>query len=220
MKPYKKSPKTIVANNIAKLMDEIKIKEAELARQTGLPQTTVNRLLLGETSDPRGSTLKSIAKFFKIPIDYLLNDEPDLSLRLKGTVNVYNKNSWINVPVISWEQALSWSFMHQNFNHLNHKQWIITEKNLGDLAFAIYSKPFMEPRFRKDSILIVDPETKPEDGQFVVLSIQSQPVTVKQILVDGGDIYLKSFDSAVPSSLISSKDCIIGVIVEARSDLP
>lgn len=219
MLKIKKNNQSFVAKNILKLMEEAKIREAELARQTGLPQTTINRLLQGETPDPRTGTLKPIAKYFGVSIDSLIIENSSFSNRIKGTVNAFNRDTWSSIPIIPWENILSWKFVHENFNTNTHNNWITTEKELSTKSFAIKSKPFMEPRFRKNSILVVDPDVSIVDGKFVVISVNNEAATVKQVLVDGASTYLKSLNSSIPTILLDSSVEIIGVIVEARINL-
>lgn len=207
----------IVSQIISLLMSEIGIKESELARQTGLPQTTINRLLLGDTFDPRANTLKPIAKFFGVTVGQLLGEEPLSNLRITGTFQPNNKEAWSHIPVLDWEETLAWIFKKESYNFYSHNDWVTTERAVSKNAFALYSKPFMEPRFRKNSLLIVDPEAKLQDGKFVVVALDHKNITVRQILIDEPTIYLKHFDSTIPS-VEYKKDIhnILGVIVEAR----
>lgn len=212
--------KNIVGQIVSTLMTEAGIKEAELARQTGLPQTTINRLLLGDTTDPRANTLKPIAKFFGVTIGQLLGEEALNKNRISGSFYANNRNAWMNVPIIEWEDALSWVFRKDSYDIYSHNKWIITERLVSNLSFAIISKPFMEPRFRKNSILIVDPESEYIDGKFAVVSLDNQTITVRQISHDNTEIYLKHFDKTIPSvKYETKKHRILGVIVEARIDL-
>src|SRR5258708_3755131 len=55
---------SLLISMLKKLMADKGIRsETELARQVNLPQTTIHRILSGETSDPRASTLSIIASF-------------------------------------------------------------------------------------------------------------------------------------------------------------
>jgi SOS-response transcriptional repressor LexA len=210
----------IVSQIITSLMTEIGIKESELARQTGLPQTTINRLLLGDTFDPRANTLKPIAKFFGVTIGQLLGEEPLNNSRISGTYQPNNKEAWSHIPILEWEDTLAWIFKKDSYNFYSHKEWITTEKMVSKNSFALYSKPFMEPRFRKNSLLIVDPEAKLQDGKFVVIALDNKNITVRQILIDEPIIYLKHFDSTIPSIEYKNNiHNILGVIVEARLSL-
>lgn len=214
-----KKERTLVSRILSSLMSELKIKESELARQTGLPQTTINRLLLGGTTDPRASTLQPIAKFFGVSIDQLLGLEPFHSTQIEGTFVPNNRDSWKQVPLISWEETLSWIFRKDNINLYSHEKWITTERNVSDASFAIISKPFMEPRFRKNSILITDPKAEYQDSKFVVISLDQVNVTVRQIIFDHSECYLKNFDNTIPTiKLEKSIHKILGVIIESRID--
>jgi transcriptional regulator with XRE-family HTH domain len=58
--------KTDIGETLRKLMALADISENELARQTGVPQPTINRILKGESKDPRTGTLDRLSKFFGI----------------------------------------------------------------------------------------------------------------------------------------------------------
>lgn len=201
-------------------MQELGIKEAELARQTGLPQTTVNRLLLGETHDPRANTLKPIAQFFGVSVDQLLGLESLDKNRIVGTFNSFNKEAWSSVAIIEWEDVLSWRFTSEKFNINSHSQWIATERPVSKQSFAVISKPFLEPRFRKGSILIVDPAGHVRDGKFIIVSLDNKSVTLRQASIDGDVLYLKNIDAFIATIPFDKKShLILGVVVEARIDL-
>jgi len=211
---------TTTGKIISELMLELGIKEAELARQTGLPQTTINRLLIGDTFDPRSNTLKPIAKFFGVTIGQIMGEEQINSQRITGTFEPNNKEAWSHVPIIDWEDAISWIFRQDSFSIHSHKKWITTERPIGKIAFAIIAKQFMEPRFRKNSILIVDPNADYNDGKFIVVTFDNKNITVRQISYDYSDMYLKHFDTTIPTIKFNKENHkILGVIVEARIEL-
>ncbi len=64
----------------------------------------------------------------------------------------------------------------------------------------------MEPRFRKNSILIIDPNCDYLDGKFAVISLDNQTVTVRQLANDNTEIYFKHFDGTVPSVKYDKKN--------------
>lgn len=57
-------------------MDRADITENELARQTGVPQPTINRILSGESRDPRTGTLEKLAEFFNVTVTQLRGEAP------------------------------------------------------------------------------------------------------------------------------------------------
>lgn len=206
----------IVSIIIKQLMKECGIIEAELARQTGLPQTTINRLLLGETLDPRTNTLIPIAKFFGITIGQLIGQEPLNPNRVAGTYSPTNRSAWAIIPLIEWRDVPSWLFQKNNIIPTAHKQWITTEREISLDSFALKTLAFMEPRFKKGSIIIVDPHFDYKDGNFVIISINNTEPTVRRILKDGADIYLKKLYGSEDPIKKHSSDTVIGTIMETR----
>ena len=206
----------LVSRVIKQLMTECGIIEAELARQTGLPQTTINRLLLSESLDPRANTLIPIAKFFGVTVGQLLGIEPINPNRIMGTVNLTNKSAWSIIPIIGWDKAQSWVFQQNSITPNNHADWITTEKDISKDSFGLKTLNFMEPRFKRGSTVIIDPHHEYQDGNFVIISINNAEATVRRVLKDGADIYLrKLYGSEEPTQKLSS-DVIIGTIVETR----
>ena len=196
-------------------MKEHRVSEAELARKTGLPQTTINRLLLGGTTDPRANTLKPIADFFGVSIGQLCGFEPLFFHRVSS--NERAQNSWRFIPIIDWEQVKSWRFSQKSITPLNHKQWIGTERPLLEDAFALPSLSFMEPRFHKKSILIIDTSAKYKDGHYIIIALDGIHPTVRRILIDGAVTWLQSFDQTqAPLKLNLKKHKIYGTIIESR----
>jgi len=208
-----------VARVIKKLMVACKVKEAHLARATGLPQATVNRLLLGGTVDPRASTLRPIAEFFGVSVGQLLGDELLNVNNVVARSSKFGKKAWVNVPVVDWQQALHWSELPEQLTILSHAQWVTSELALSSYAFALCSKAFMVPRFRDQSVLIVDPQAPYKDSSFVVVALDGEEVTVRQIMLDGLQVYLKHFDTTLPTINLKEAHAIVGTIVESRVKL-
>lgn len=203
---------------LRKLMGEANIIEADLARKVNLPQTTVNRLLLGGTSDPRANTLKPIADFFGVTIGQLCGFEPLPHQRIPGSTHSISRIAWRFIPIIGWEQVKSWHFTHKQISPANHKYWIGTERSVSHESFALHSLSFMEPRFRKMSILIVDPEANYKDGHYIVVALDGIHPTVRRILKDGSVTLLQSFDQTQASIKLNKKHTTYGTIVESRMD--
>lgn len=64
-----------LSNNLSSLLKKHNISESDLARTLNLPYNTIHRLVTGHTIDPRISTLKAIAGYFKVKLDALLGPE-------------------------------------------------------------------------------------------------------------------------------------------------
>lgn len=206
-----------ISKILKQLMFECGIKEAELARQTSIPQTTINRLLLTESTDPRATTLIPIAKFFSVTVGQLIGQEPLTQERITGTYNPTNKSSWTNIPVISWEEIQSWIFKKGKLTPYNHTKWIATEREVSEGSFALKTLKFMEPRFKRGSTIIVDPKSLYNDGNYVIVSFKNSEPTIRKLIKDGPDIYLvKLYGDEKPTPLNKNEVSILGTIVETR----
>lgn len=199
-----------IATNLDILLKQEELSEAELARRTKLPPTTIHRLLIGETPNPRASTLSAIAKYFGVSIEQLIGDVP---LHYAHE----QKSEWKSVPIIQWPDTLTWVFQKNNFTPYSHTHWIATEKECSHQCFAVQAMPFMEPRFKRDSILIVEPEYPIKDGKYVLITLDNVSVTVRKIRLDGSVILLENFHENLPIETYNPKiHRILGTIIESR----
>lgn len=199
------------------LLKESGLSEAELARQTGIPQTTLNRILLGFTEDPRASTLKTLAKFFCITVGQLLGAEPLPEERIVGLYSPVRRDALTSIPLIEWNQIKSWLFERDKTTPYTRETWVVTERQLSSTSYALRSLPFMSPRFKPDSILIVDTEIDYSDGHFVIVALDGITPTVRRVMKEGDTIYLKSLQPDIPiAKLDPEKHKIYGTIVETR----
>lgn len=65
-----------LAENLRSLMERHAVGENQLARATGVPQSTVHRIVAGESRDPRHSNLQRIAEYFGTTVPQLRGEEP------------------------------------------------------------------------------------------------------------------------------------------------
>jgi transcriptional regulator with XRE-family HTH domain len=65
-----------LTNVLTHLMSKNKISSSELARQTGVAQPVIYRLMSGGTENPQILTLKPIADYFSLSIDQLMGYKP------------------------------------------------------------------------------------------------------------------------------------------------
>src|SRR3989339_1637782 len=89
------------------LLAEYKISLAQLHKNTGVPLTTLKRIKNDLFANPTLSSLAPIADFFSITINQLVGIDP-LPTDLPLGVYIEKRDTWTAVPLISWEQAISW----------------------------------------------------------------------------------------------------------------
>ncbi len=171
-----------LAQNLRRLMNLNKVTEAEISRQTLIPQPTIHKILSGKTADPRASTLKALADFFKISIDELVTG-----------IEIKRQDSRTqSIPIISWSQCINAQKTIENLNPSNWNKWIVSEP-LPSSCFALMSKPSMEPRFPIGTALLIDPTLKPEDGDIILVHYpNTSEATLRELSIDGPSILLSN----------------------------
>ena len=218
MGSYKNEKKHGLKDTLSLLMEECDIDDAQLARETGVPVSTIARMRINSDSNPTASTLMPISKYFSVSINQLLGDEPLPKDRLPGTHNPASYTS-ARMPIIEWEWINNW--VENGGDHIREKlkNWLSTEKEVGHNAFALtISTDSFGVAFRKGSTIIVDPSQSPNDGDLVLVQcINDNNALLKQFILDGNDGYLRSVNPEIKSIIpISSAHNIIGVIIETR----
>lgn len=195
-----------LANNLRYLMHSKNISECELARRTYIPQPTVHKILTGKTTDPRASTLKSLADYFEISIEELLT----------GNQAVPHSNSKTqSIVILSWKECIEGTQFINNLTPANWTHWTVTEF-ISSHAYALVSKASMEPRFPKKTTLFIDPAIKPEDGDIVVVFYpNTDEATLRELSIDGPTQLLLPLNDTGNVTQLDKDIKILGVLVKS-----
>jgi transcriptional regulator with XRE-family HTH domain len=170
-----------LAINLHSLMKSRNISDAELARALDLPSMTVRRIVLGETTDPRISTLKLIADYFEVSIDAMLNGDGNW-------FNSSEKRMPQFIPILDWK-LISTSDAINKIKLDNWPDWhpiaISSGMNLSANSFAIESRPSMQPRYPHGTLLIIDPDETPNDSDVILIKIKnSNDLSLRELIID------------------------------------
>lgn len=184
------------ASPVKKLIQQNKLTTEEVARQTKLSLSSLNRLMTGGNNDPRLSTLTPLASFFNVSIDELVGRKP-LKNHTQQEHDLEEQGA-VHVPLIHWEQVTKIDDMIQNMDFNNWDYWAVAICEVSTRAYALKINNTSLPLpFSKGATIIVDPETKPADGDHVILIYESNPVLCR-VIVDGA---ITSFKSLVLNEL-------------------
>lgn len=198
------------------LMAELGINESELARRTGIGQPVVHRICSGETDNPKVATLSPIANFFAISISQLIGDEPLPMDRIPGTFNP-DAQGWRQIPLLDWEQILVWPNLNKKSGPL---PTVSTDMELSQHAYAVAVRDTtMEPRFPEGTVLLIDPDLKPNNLDFSIIHVDGHDLpNFKQVLIDGEHTILKPLNPDFKTLLLSKPHTFLGVMVQSRMD--
>lgn len=206
----------ILSDILSELMFEKRIKMIDLAHQTGVPQSTLSRILSGETTHPHRSSLEPLATFFQVSLNQLLGRDPIGSLRrVSGSMGHSPR-----VPLLAWEQITPWLAPNPSFAATDSVQ-VDVELAAGSFA-AIVDDTAMEPQFPSGTMLIVDSQKTPKDRSFVIASLgDSHKVIFRQLLTDGIHRYLRPLNpdfSQFGMITLTDSDKVVGVVLQARKN--
>ncbi len=185
----------------------------ELAQSLRLPVLTIRRLISEETTDPRISTLKLIAKHFNVTVDDLIESNN------KAHMGMIDKNKPQFVPKLDWETAEKINTSLQDIDLSNWPEWqpiaLGKQELINENTFAIESRPSMYPRFPIGTIFIITPNIAPTDGDIVLVRInKNNELTIRELVIDPPQWHLHP---VVPGSSViqfRKEDYkIIGVVV-------
>ncbi len=179
-----------LATNLTALLKKKHLTASKLAQDLNLPVMTIRRLMFGETTDPRLSTLKMLADYFHISIDALTGE-------IEYQKSQYQVGSKPNfVPVLSWEIVEK---MH-SITEIDLSEWTewqpisSTPNNpIGKNSFALVSRPSMSPRFPHGTVFVFDPDATPRDGDLILVKIENaKELTLRELVIDPPEWYLQS----------------------------
>jgi SOS-response transcriptional repressor LexA len=160
------------------------------------------------TNDPRASTLKALAIFFDISIDELLNGI--------NVMQPYNNTSNTQaIAAISWTDCIHANDFLKTLTPANWNHWVVTEF-ISNSAYALISKPSMEPRFPKGTILVIDPTVLAEDGRIVIVHYpNTDEATLRELSVDGPTKLLLPINANLTITPLQHDIKILGVLVKS-----
>jgi len=194
-----------LATNIQKFMHDRRINEAELSRQTQIPQPTLHKILTGKTDNPKLDTLQALSAFFDTTIDSLAT-EP-LSLALDSHCSNVKP---LFIPILDWD-SIKHTKPIQSLDLSKWKDWqpvsYKSDEKISNQAFALKSLPSMYPRFPYGTTFIFDPKITPQDGDIALIRfLKSNEIAIKELRIDPPEYKLYSITSGANPLDFSKKE--------------
>jgi len=236
-----KPARLLVKNNLEWLMKQRGTNAHELSRATRVPQPTIHRILTGESTDPRTTTLQPLSDYFGISVAELrdrdlaaegvaLSSNDDVRRKkLEFDENVRLANPALRpIPVISSVQAGALRDMETPYPvGSGYAIEYTDDEKLSRWAFGLdVEGQSMMPMFQPGDRIIVDPDLAPNPGDFVVARNGSDQATFKKYRPRGIDSNGEMIFELVPlnddyPTLRSDTEhlIVIGVVTEFKKKL-
>lgn len=161
-----------------------------------------------------------VEKAFSKPDGWLDHDHHSAHEE-SGTYQVGRSSShgsYYQVPLLSWNEALTWLNAHATTGNKPLAHPIITHVQVGPHAFALRVEgDSMEApsgiSFPNRSIILIDPDERPTNGAYVLAKqTPTSQLIFKQYILDGNRRYLKPLNHRYPIQEITPQAVICGVI--------
>ncbi|WP_257828246.1 helix-turn-helix domain-containing protein [Burkholderia glumae] len=187
---------TFVAT-VRRLQQQAGVNDSELSRAVNLDRGTLSRLLSGETTDPRLSTISSLAKFFAVPISAL-----------------FGEDTYGFIPV--FEQRALDDASQRGFAPRLGQYWIKAD-NAGASRFAvILDRKSRAVPISTNAILIIGQYDSIDLGDLIIYNIANNSTAIIKITQNsplaGFDIESKSKNKTFPID----EHLVIGKVIEIR----
>lgn len=216
-----------VKDNLKKLMlANEQISEGELSRKTGVPQSTIHRILSGQIKESKPSTLKPLANYFGLTLAQLQGDEPIPIQRQtqiqKDTPKEHQRYLGTPsrlLPLITWGQAANWHAEYQSYQHDPAMGWVATNKAVGPYAFGLTIQgnsmtSTHGPSFEDGCEIVVDPDRKAAHNDFVIVRQANGEALLRQLSIEGGAYDLFPLNPRYPVTQLNNANDICGVVCQ------
>ena len=208
--------------NLAFLLDKNGLNANSLSEvDPRLKQPTTRRLLIGDSENPRQSTIKHYADFFGVSVGDMLYT--DLQRDNAGGTITFDRNVEVSsnakrmLPVLSWVQAGQWTNTDPVQEH-DISEFIPAFGETSDKSFYLKVMGLSNfPEYIEGDYICVDPNHQVSDlqtGDMVVVTCNGE-ATFKMLIVEAnGKRYLKPLNKEwTPQIMELTEDCgLVGLV--------
>lgn len=198
------------SNNLEKLMIAFKLGDNELSEAIGLPSTTIWRLKKGETGDPTLSTLKMIARYFKVSIGQLVCEEP---LGPDLTDCGADRAIFSKIPVLDWGQLIESEKLLPSLTLQNHLSWTYTDTGPNTFGLIIETEEYGSI-FPKNALVFVSHSKEKIDPVYVIVAEKkSKKTAIFKMITSIPDYLAHPTNTSMSFPFDESRYKIIGYIL-------
>lgn len=184
-----------IAENLQRILDERGSNANALAKESGVPQPTVFKILRGQVENPGVKNLVAIARALKISVDTLIDGESEHCTPYKP------KQGFKMCPLLSWVQA--GCLTEIELSEISDDDWYPCPISISERGYCLrVHGESMEPKFVDGDIVFVDPDRCANNGSIVIVvecdGCDEASATMKKLVKDGRTAYLKPLNPDWP----------------------
>lgn len=209
-----------IGQRISKLMLDMDVSNAKLARMIGVSRPTIGNWIDGKSA-PTGENLTNLANALKVDPNWLMSGK-ESQARFDNNVDVSQKIPFDGrpIPVISWVAAGSFEPIETVLRDAEVDEYLPPIKECGRNGYGlIVTGISMSPKFEPEDRIYVNPDFQVIDlktGDLVIVSCAGDnEATFKQLIIEGTTKYLKPLNPKWDEQIIKlTEDCrLVGKVV-------
>ena len=209
-----------IGQRISKLMLDMDVSNAKLARMIGVSRPTIGNWIEGKSA-PTGENLTNLANALKVDPNWLMSGK-ESQVRLDNNVDISQKIPFDGrpIPVISWVAAGSFGPIATVLKDAEIDEYLPPIKECGKNGYGLVVTGIsMSPKFEPEDRIYVNPDFQVSDlktGDLVIVSCAGDnEATFKQLIIEGTTKYLKPLNPKWDEQIIKlTEDCrLVGKVV-------
>jgi repressor LexA len=202
-----------MVEKLEQLMNERGLTKADVARESGIPYTTFDGLFKKGYEKIKLPTLKAIADYFNVTMEYLANDNIFECKVAEPTV-IYQTNNKNRVPVLGKIPAGAPVIAIERVEGYEE-----TDDSDIDFCLRVTGNSMIGARIYEGDIVYVDTDAEIENGDIVVALVDGENATLKRFYRRGNSVVLKPENSTMKELVLGPEDKdfrIIGKVKEVK----
>ena len=209
-----------IGQRISKLMLDMDVSNAKLARMIGVSRPTIGNWIEGKSA-PTGENLTNLANALKVDPNWLMSGK-ESQVRLDNNVDISQRIPFEGrpVPVISWVAAGSFGSIETVLKDAEVDEYLPPIRECGKNGYGLVVTGIsMSPKFEPEDRIYVNPDFQVSDlktGDLVIVSCTGDnEATFKQLIIEGTTKYLKPLNPKWDEQIIKlTEDCrLVGKVV-------
>ena len=216
LKQFRPKPTTPEATQLCSVLNHLlelnKISLTQLHHNTGVALTTLKRMRGTGEANPTIQSLLPIANFFGISVDQLLGLKP-LPAAAESAGYHESKDHWARIAIRAWDD------INGNSPPSDATEYTKTDLEVSERTYALRVNCTSWSEFTINSILIVDPEKKPKNENYVIAYNRlSHCSSLYKLLIQGQHRYLQSPIKGIDPTPLTADYTLQGMVVQTRLD--
>ncbi|WP_373683707.1 LexA family protein [Acinetobacter sp. YH12255] len=209
-----------IGQRISKLMLDMDVSNAKLARMIGVSRPTIGNWIEGKSA-PTGENLTNLANALKVDPNWLMSGK-ESQARFDNNVDISQRIPFEGrpVPVISWVAAGAFDPIQTVLKDAEIDEYLPPIKECGKNGYGLVVTGIsMSPKFEPEDRIYVNPDFQVSDlktGDLVIVSCTGDnEATFKQLIIEGTTKYLKPLNPKWDEQIIKlTEDCrLVGKVV-------